>query len=1260
MANTVNDVMNVIASPDYGIKNIACTNQEILAILQGNHNSKYNLHNIVNDVKNILQKLVDSSTKSKSIEISNGSTKINNHIQDILDETKGIRKSIDNLAKEFLKRGGNNMPTIAKLSDKASQKVADAMIQDIDKHNKGGGLSTIVDAFNKLKNISLKDIIVGKQKVKLITKIFGNAKKELNIEENELNNVIKLINNTPEIMKSLLKVSRKITKIIKRDVINKLSEILVGKNSILTISKKLQKNETLFDNAQKIAKNIKELVLALNKVIFKLFSASLFAKFSEKGISNIESIIDKLSSLSKKLIKIKDIEKGKETAKQMTVLTGNLLVTSIFLTISAVTGGPALLGAIILNKMVDKIIPVVEKLSKNNKHINKSIDSSILLTACTGLMAVTSIILATIAVTGIPALLGAIILNKMIDKIIPVVEKLSKNNKHINKAIDSSILLTACTGLMAVTSIILATIAVTGIPALLGSILMVGIVKLNIYTFKLLSKAQKPISKGAIVMSIMSVSLILYGIALKKISDATKNMDFKQIAIITSITLILSGTIIGLGYLIIPIGLGSMALGLMGVSLISYGIALKKISDATKSLTMENIVLVSESMLALGKAVAKMAILTVPITLGGVALGIMGVTLYTFVKTLKIISDMNDVPTKKVYQILTAMKLVGNFFKNNKLGLKSVWNANKYKLIMRPFAGTIKHLSKLKDMGIIPMKLVYGALNAMSSIANYYIENPIEKSVIKQARRYKRMLKPFGKTIDNLSKLKNIGIIPMKLVYSTLNAMNSIANYYIENPIEKSVIKQARRYKRMLKPFGKTINHLSKLKDMGIIPMKLVYGALNAMSSIANYYIENPIEKSVIKQARRYKRMLKPFSKTINHLTKLKDMGIIPMKLVYGVLNAMSSIANYYIENPIEKSVIKQARRYKRMLKPFGKTIDNLSKLKDLGTFPLTSVKNIVESLYYISNFYEKVNISDNIESKSEFIKYIVDKFNNMSVDIQDKLTNIKEIDYKTVKSIISSCRSIMDYYTYTKTFFTIKKVLKMNNAVNLFSKNVEYLKNITNNFTKSNFESVKLIVKSMKRIINFLKFNSLNIIQRKRAEKNITLLNLMSSAMHSISNINSSNILSVGDALINTLNGVNTIDIGQVESVTNMFKAFDRINRSENIINKFTESVKQFTTACENLIDNLSRNTDAINNIDTFGIDNTYTNIISGNNIIDNKSNNNNVTQTNGIKIINVDEIAKTIAEKINGSLTLDIPDTQVQLLINGSGGNEWTITRY
>ena len=45
-------------------------------------------------------------------------------------------------------------------------------------------------------------------------------------------------------MKSLSKINRKVNKIIKNDTITKLGDILVGKNSILTISKSLKKNET--------------------------------------------------------------------------------------------------------------------------------------------------------------------------------------------------------------------------------------------------------------------------------------------------------------------------------------------------------------------------------------------------------------------------------------------------------------------------------------------------------------------------------------------------------------------------------------------------------------------------------------------------------------------------------------------------------------------------------------------------------------------------------------------------------------------------------------------------------------------------------------------------------------------------------------------------------------------------------------------------------------------------------------------------------
>ena len=138
----------------------------------------------------------------------------------------------------------------------------------------------------------------------------------------------------------------------------------------------------------------------------------------------------------------------------------------------------------------------------------------------------------------------------------------------------------------------------------------------------------------------------------------------------------------------------------------------------------------------------------------------------------------------------------------------------------------------------------------------------------------------------------------------------------------------------------------------------------------------------------------------------------------------------------------------------------------------------------------------------------------------------------------------------------------------------------------------------------------------------------------------------------------INTVDINKVKSVTNMFNAFNKINKSESIINKFTESVKEFTESCKNLMNAMSDNTNAINNIEGIG-NGSITNEIRETNIIE-KTSNRDGSQTGEIRIINVDEIAKTIAEKINGVLSLDVPDTQVQLFINGIGGNEWTITRY
>ena len=968
--------------------------------------------------------------------------------------------------------------------------------------------------------------------------------------------------------------------------------------------------------------------------------------------------------MSKYIVKNqKDIDGGSKTSNKIKILAGNLLITSILLSTAVVIGIPAMLGAKSLSKIVDVIIRVSKKLSKNKDHVAGSAITAIEITTFTGIMSVSSIFLATIAVTGIPAMLGAKFLGWIVNTIVPVSKKLSKNNKHIVKSTSSAIAITTFTGIMYVSSLILSSIAKTGIPAMIGSILMVGFISLNIFTFKILSKASKSIKKGSILMSIMSVSLLLFGASLVKISSATKDMNWKQIGIIGAITVELGVCIAALG---IPVIFPFIALG-------------------------------------------------------SISLGIMSISLGIFAKSLKSLSTIKEDHKKSLNIVLSSMKTIRNFFIKNSLNFRAIKNAKRYKSLMKPFSNTIANLSKLNAIKNIPTKLVYQVLNAMSKIANYYIDNPISNKAIKQAKRYKKVLSPFAKTLKSFVKLKELGNIPIKLVYSTLDAMSTIANYYKENTISNKVIKQAKRYKKVLSPFAKTIKNISKLKSLGIIPTKLVHQTLNAMSTIANYYIDNPISNKAIKQAEKYKKVLSPFAKTLKSFVKLKELGNIPIKLVYSILGAMSTIANYYIDNPISNKAIKQAKRYKKVLSPFAKTLKSFVKLKELGNIPINlvnstldaisaianyykeqnlkkydistinknasiineilssfsksivplnelnkfknikidSLKNIINIIKYITDFYTKIGNINNIEKQTSIIKYAIDGFTNMSKNMDDKLKNINVINYNTINSIIISFNTIINYYKKIKLPIDKKKIKNINNAVKMFLKNAELLNNSTQNFTDKNFNNVTLIVQSMGVIINFLKETSLNPIQRKRAEKNILLLDRITSVISNIANINSSNISSIGNTLSNTLDGVNAVDLGKVQAVTNMFNAFNGINKSENVINKFTESVKEFTTTCKNLMDAMNYNTDAINNMDNTGINDLSVNENRENNIIE-IGTNNTTPKTNSVCISNVDEIARTIAEKINGVLSVDMPDTQVQLLINGTGGNEWTISRY
>ena len=1271
MANTVNDVMNVIASPDYGIKNIAGTNQEILAIMGGMHNSKNNIHAIVDDIRSLLQTLVESTSKKKPVDMGEKLAKVNHkNIKDILDETKGIRTAIDNLANILLKQGGKEVvAAVAKLSDKASQRVADAMVKDMEKHNKNGGMSALVDSFTKLRDISLSDLIFGKKKLNKISELFKNAKENLKIDEKELAAIIKLVNAAPEMVKSLSKVSRKINRLIKNNTIIKLGDILVGSTSLLTISQILEKNQETFKNANKVTKDIKELVSSLKKTMRKLFFASLWAKAATFGVEAIGAALKQIFPLAQTLVKNqKDIERGTKVAKKITALVGNLLISSIFLTISIITTIPAIIGAFLLKFLINTLMPTVKKLAKNQKHLAKATLSALVITLFTGIMLINSILLG----------------------------KITENAEGI----------------------------------IWGSLLVFGFVAVTVLTFKVLNKAQKNIIMGAILMAIMSISLIIFGIALGTIMNATKNATWKQLGIVAASVVLLGLAVAALGIPAVApfILLGSGAMIAMSISLLFYGFALNNIYKATEKLTMKHVGVVAGSMGTFGLAIAGMAVLMVPVALGSIVVGMMVLPLYTFVKALKVISEMKKIPTKEVGQVCSAMKTVGNFFKNNKLKLKAVWNAAKYAMIMPPFSSAAHALAALGNMKSTPTKMVDEAISAIRAVGSFYRWNPLPYKAVWNARKYKWVMGPFIRSVRNLTKLRKLGTVPMKLVYQSLDAVKSIGKFFEENPLEFEAVFNARKYKWVLRPFGNIVRQLGKLKKMGSLPMKLVIQALDAMKSIADYFENNPISKEAIKASWMYGFMLRPFGYTIRKLMQLKKLGGLPMKLVVQTLDAMKSIADYYTSNPITEEALKASYLYGYMLRPFGYTLRRLRQLKAMGSLPMKlvvqtldamkaiadfyqiyqmskekskdalysayiisymvgifgrsvkifkrlqelraipteSIKEVCVALSYIAYFYATIRHSRNIEEKSEYTKYIVNKFIDMAVEIQDKFANVKDVNHKAVRSVIFACISILSFYSFTRFRYSLSNVIMRRKVIKHFTKTSLYLRKVK--VKASDLVSINLAIKGMSSILRFLKRNTLNPIQRIRAYKNLNIISRMSYALSSLSNINPSNISSIGDALGSTLDEVGSIDISQVEAVTNLFNAFNGINKSENIINKFAESVKEFTTSCKELREAMSQNTDALNNADAnnnkrkksslFGRLKDKIDDFIG---VDYNDNNNNIApQSEGVRIVNVDEIAKTIAEKINGVISVDMPDTQVQLTINGTGGNEWTITRY
>ena len=1012
----------------------------------------------------------------------------------------------------------------------------------------------------------------------------------------------------------------------------------------------------------------------------KLLFAALFAKMAEHGVKSLDALVDRIIPLATKLEQNKEtIDNGEKAAKQMSTLVGKLLISTIYLTLSLVFVLPAMLGAFLLKILVENlIIPLATTLSNNHQQMKEASKSAFVITTFTGLMMITTLCLTVIAKNGLEAILGAAILIGIVYLCDIAFQTLSTNQQKIY---DGALALLAMSGALIVFGLSLGVIInatkdvsfeQVGVIALLT--LLFGV------TVGILGSIYETILWGSLSLAVMGLSLFIFAPALEKITKATKEVTFKQVGVIATLIGTLAGAIAALGILWIPMLAGSAVLGVMTAALYPFAATLDKICKATKDLTEEDVNLVSDSMWILGSGIASMSWLTLPIQMGAVAIQAMGIALYPFVSMLKILSEIETVPTDSIDDVLSALDKVSNYFENHSLNFEAIWGAENYMYIMPPFISCVRSLEVLNKLGSgVPLALVRQSLSAMSLISDFYngqdmgffgaIGNRMVASSIVS------IIESFIEAVNVIKTLKEIGMIPTGLIRSALNAITMITDYYngqdmgffgaIANRASASSIAS------IVESFSEAVSTLVILKKMGIIPTGIIRSALNAITMITDYYngqdmgffgaIANRMSASSIAG------IVESFSEAVAALVVLKEMGMVPTGLVRSALNAIKTVMNFYNGQKLGFFEGIGARISASMVtgivESFGEAVSALGELKKMGLIPTKAIESLLSAISGITWFYLNVPISWGIDEKCDYIELVVEKFTTMAKKIQDKFNGMKEVDHKAVASLVIACRFIVDFYRFTWFFPSEKHVTKINFGIEQFIESTKKLKSATQGASTTH-NNVKTIVTAMEDILTFFRTSSLNASQFAKANGTLLLFDRMTSIMTDISNVNTSNITSVGGALTDALTGVNTVDLGQVIAVTNMFNAFSKISKSENIINKFAESVKKFTETCEDLKEALENNTTAISGGNSSESGWTSSTQNNGNTINANTgflgfSGNSSSNKSDGVKIKNVDELAKAIAEKINGSLSVDVPDSQIQLLINGTGGNEWTITK-
>lgn len=295
--------------------------------------------------------------------------------------------------------------------------------------------------------------------------------------------------------------------------------------------------------------------------------------------------------------------------------------------------------------------------------------------------------------------------------LLAVFREVDKNKKTIKSGSKSMKEILAATGAMFLTSVLLSGLAVTGIPAMLGALAMKGIVWIMKGTFEILNKAKKNALQGSLVLLIMSSSLITFALGLGFMVKAVKGMKWKDFGMMMASIAAISAVfaVIGIPAVTALIGLGSIAVLAMGASLLLFSIGLAKTINTLKGTDWDEFNEMSKSIWKLGLEISKVGALSIPIGLGSSALILMGGSLFLFGGAIKSWMKLSNIKPA-LDNIKNAVKSVKDVVKG-RFDMKSVRQLRKVGRTLKVLYKGIKDWDKFdglkaaKNIGITIEKL---------------------------------------------------------------------------------------------------------------------------------------------------------------------------------------------------------------------------------------------------------------------------------------------------------------------------------------------------------------------------------------------------------------------------------------------------------------------------------------------------------------------------------------------------------------------------